>query len=112
MPRKDIGLIAIRVHFGIIRRSRPGALKAAAVVCLVLLALLAVAQVTHVHAVGSDADHCQICIAMHSIAPFMAFVAGALLVRIGTAELTPLEVGTICRYWHSTLFNRPPPVGC
>ncbi len=112
MPRKDIGLTAIRAHFGINRRSRPSALKTVAVLCLVLLALLAVAQVTHVHAVRSDADHCQICIAMHSIMPFMVFVAGALLVRIGTAELTPLEVLTICRYWHPTLFNRPPPVGC
>jgi hypothetical protein len=77
-----------------------------------LLALLAVAQVTHVHAVGSDADHCQLCIAMHSIVPFVLFVAGALLVRMGTTELTPPEVRTICRYWHPTLFNRPPPAGC
>lgn len=105
-------MTAIREGFGRNRGSKPGALKTVAVVCLVLVALLAVAQATHVHAVGGDADHCQLCMAMHSIVPFVVFVAGALLVRIGTAELTPLEIRTICRYWHPTLFNRPPPAGC
>ncbi len=105
-------MTAIRAHIESNRRLGPSAVKTAAVVCLVLLALLAFAQVTHVHAVGGDADHCQICVAMHSIVPLVVFVAGALLVRIGTAELKPFEVRTICRYWHPTLFNRPPPVDC
>ena len=73
---------------------------------------LVVAQVTHVHAVGSDADHCQLCIVMHSVVPFVVFVVGVILVRIGTTALTPREVRTICRNWHPTLFNRPPPAGC
>ena len=81
-------------------------------VCLVLLALLAIAQATHVHAVGSDADHCQLCIAMHSVVPFLVVVVATHLVRIGTAALPPFEVCTICRYWHPILFTRPPPAGC
>lgn len=94
------------------RRMSSGFLPAVAMVCLVLLAMLVVAQVTHVHAVASDADHCQLCTAMHSVVPFVVYVAGVLLVRIGTAALTPREVRRICRNWHPTLFSRPPPAGC
>ena len=81
-------------------------------VCIVLLTLLMVAQVMHVHAVASDADHCQLCIVMNSVVPFVVFFAGVLLVRIGTTALTPREFRTICRNWHPTLFSRPPPAGC
>jgi hypothetical protein len=42
----------------------------------------------------------------------VVFVVGVILVRIGTTALTPREVRTICRNWHPTLFNRPPPAGC
>ena len=112
MPRKDIGLAAIRARFGIDRSTRPRASKTAAIVCLVLLAYLAVAQVTHVHAIGSDADHCQLCVAMHSVVPFLVVGVAVRLVRIGTAALTHFEVRTICRNWHPTLFNRPPPPSC
>jgi hypothetical protein len=105
-------LTAIRAHFERNCRLKPSALKTVAVVCLVLLALLAVAQVTHVHAVSSDADHCQLCIVMHSVVPFVVFVAGALLVRIGTATPLLRRTHTITRYWHRILFNRPPPAGC
>lgn len=90
----------------------PGFLPTVAVLCLVLLALLVVAQVAHVHAAASDADHCQLCTAMHSVVPFVVYVVGVLLVRIGTMALTPREVRTICRNWHPTLFSRPPPAGC
>jgi hypothetical protein len=109
---EDLSLTTIRAHFESSRRSTPSALTTVAVVCLVLLALLAVAQVTHVHAVGSDPDHCQLCIVMHSVVPFVVFVAGVLLVRIGTAAPVLCETRTIARYWHPILFNRPPPVGC
>jgi hypothetical protein len=84
----------------------------AAVVCLVLVAVLAVIQVAHVHAVESDADHCPLCIAMHSVLPFVIMVAAVVLVRIGTAAPVLHETRTIIRYWHPTLFNRPPPAGC
>jgi len=101
----------IRAHLRSDRRLKPSALGAA-VVCLVLLALLAVAQVTHVHAVGGDADHCPLCVVMHSVVPFVVLVTAVVLVRIGTAALSLLEFFTIIRYWHPTLFTRPPPAGC
>lgn len=55
-------------------------------VCLFLLALLAVAQVTHVHAVGSDVDHCPLCVVMHSVVPFAVTATEIVLIRIGTAS--------------------------
>jgi hypothetical protein len=44
--------------------------------------------------------------------PFVVVAVGVLTVGIATAAPTPLEVRTICRYWHPTLFNRPPPSWC
>jgi hypothetical protein len=74
--------------------------------------LLAVVHVAHAHSSDSDADHCQLCIAMHSIVPLVVMVASVLLVRIGTSAVMLLEVRPITRYWHPTLFTRPPPAGC
>lgn len=80
-----------------------------AVVCLALLAMLAVAQVTHAHATNTDADHCQLCIVMHSVVPAMA--ATALLALVYMAQAAPMrEVRAISRYWHAQLFIRPPPL--
>jgi hypothetical protein len=111
-PHKEIVLNAIPPHSRRIFGSKPSTFGIAAVVCLVLLALLAVAQVTHVHAVGSDADHCPLCVVMHSVVPFVVLAVGIVMIRLGTEAHPPLEVRTICRYWHPTLFNRPPPAGC
>jgi hypothetical protein len=86
-------------------------LKAATVVCLVLLALLAVIQVTHVHASDADADHCTLCVVMHSVVPLVIMLVTVVLVRIETPALLFLEVRAIARYWHPTLFIRPPPAG-
>ena len=83
----------------------------AAGVCLVLLALLAVAQVAHFHPLDTDADHCPLCIVMHSAAPVAVAAAVVVLVRIGT-QTPVLAVRPIIRHWHPTLFTRPPPVGC
>ena len=109
--REDVALKAIGTHLRSDRRLRPRTLGAVAAVCLLLLALLAVAQVTHVHLVGSDADHCPLCVAMHSVVPFVVMVAAVVLVKIGTATPVMRETRTIIRYWHPTLFNRPPPAG-
>jgi len=80
-------------------------------VCLALLILLTVVQVAHVHAVASDADHCPLCIVMHSAAPVAA--AAAIIILVPFADAAPLlEVRTLTRYWHPTLFIRPPPTGC
>jgi hypothetical protein len=91
-------------------RAKPGALPVATVVCLVLLALLAVVQVAHVHPVDTDADHCPLCIAMHSAAPVAVTAAVVMLVEFErTAPVR--ETLTISRYWHPQLFTRPPPDG-
>jgi hypothetical protein len=41
----------------------------------------------------------------------VVMVAAVVLVRIGTATPVMRETRTIIRYWHPTLFNRPPPAG-
>jgi hypothetical protein len=38
-------------------------------VCLILVALLAVMQIPHLHQTPSDAEHCALCVVMHSAAP-------------------------------------------
>lgn len=91
------------------RRARPGAYGAVVVVCLVLLALFTVAQVAHVHSVDSDADHCPLCVMLHTAAPVAVAAPAVVLVQI---ELTApvLEERAITRNWHPQLFTRPPPI--
>ena len=84
----------------------------ATVVCLVLLAFLAVAQVMHIHASDSDADHCTLCVAMHSVVPIVIMLIAVVLVRIETVAPALPEIHAIVRFWHSTLFTRPPPISC
>jgi len=80
-----------------------------AVVCVVLVALLAVAQVAHTHQGATDADHCPICIVMHTAAPVSA--AAALIALVQVAVTAPLlEVRSVTRNWHPQLFTRPPPM--
>ena len=79
--------------------------------CLALMALLAVVQVAHIHPLDSDADHCQLCIAMHSAAPVAVMAAAVVLVRIGTTEPV-VEARAVVRHWHPKLYTRPPPDGC
>jgi hypothetical protein len=92
--------------------SKQSALKVVTVVCLVLLALLAVTQVMHVHASDSDADHCTLCVAMHSVVPIVIMLIMVVLVRIEVLASAFVEIRAISRYWHPTLFTRPPPAGC
>lgn len=92
-------------------RREPQAFGAAALLCLALLAMLAVVQVAHMHPLESDADHCQLCIAMQSAAPVAVIAVVVVLVRIGSPE--PLvEARAVVRHWHPKLFTRPPPAGC
>ncbi len=95
---------------GMNRRTKPGILRVATVLCLVLLALFAVIQVTHNHGAGSDADHCPLCIAMHSVVPLVVMIPALGLVRIASAAPALLEVRATSRYWYLALFTRPPPV--
>ncbi|MGA9669888.1 MAG: hypothetical protein WBQ94_11795, partial [Terracidiphilus sp.] len=91
--------------------SKPRALSVVTVVCLVLLALLTVVQVAHVHPVETDADHCPLCILLHSAAPVAVAAAIVVLVQIET-RAPIFEALTITRYWHPQLFTRPPPAAC
>ena len=78
------------------------------VVCLALLALLTVIQVAHVHAVDTDADHCPLCIVLHTAAPVAAAIVAIVMVQIEAVApvLAVRPVGTIR---HRQLFIRPPP---
>jgi hypothetical protein len=86
-------------------------LPAVTLVCLALLALLTVVQVTHIHPLETDADHCQLCIAMHTAAPVAVAAAVVLLVRVGT-QTPVVEARVVVRHRHPKLFTRPPPSGC
>ncbi len=86
----------------------PRKFTAVTVVCLILLALLAVVQVAHVHPLETDADHCPLCIVMHSAAPVAVAAAVIVMVQLGAAA--PLrEIRVVFRTWHPTFFIRPPP---
>jgi hypothetical protein len=93
------------------RRARPAALGATALLCLFLLALLAVVQVAHIHPLESDADHCPLCVSMHSAAPVPVLAAAVVMVQVETR--TPVfEARVVIRHWNPKLFTRPPPAGC
>jgi hypothetical protein len=84
---------------------------AVAAVCLVLLGLLAFAQATHFHSDQTDADHCQLCIAVHSAAQAAPAAAAIVLVAFG-ASAPQAEPVIIARRWFLFLFIRPPPLSC
>jgi len=86
------------------------ALPMVTLVCLVLLALLTVVQVAHVHTVETAADHCPLCIVMHTAAPVAATAGVVVLVPIESAAPV-FEARTVTRHWHPQLFTRPPPDG-
>ena len=93
------------------RGAWPGFLPAVAVLCLILLAMLVVAQVTHLHPDQSDADHCQLCIVMHTVVPVAAAAAVIVIVQLGasTPHADPILVA---RHRQIRLYIRPPPVPC
>ena len=93
------------------RRAKLSALPIATVVCLILLALLTVVQVAHMHPQDKDADHCPLCIAMHTAAPVAVMAAVVVLVQAGTP--TPaVEARAVVRHWDPKFTTRPPPFGC
>lgn len=91
------------------RHARPRAYAVVVLVCLALLALLTVIQVAHVHSVETDADHCPLCIVMHTAAPVAAAAAVVVLVQI-EAVTTVFAIRPVITKWHPQLFIRPPPV--
>lgn len=102
---------AFQTRFRDHRPAKPRAFAAVVLVCVALLALLTVAQVAHTHAINTDADHCPLCIVMHSAAPTVAAAALITLIQIAVAPPV-LEVRRVTRYWHPQLFTRPPPAAC
>jgi hypothetical protein len=109
---QDVALTAILTHLRSDRGPKPSALQLAIVVCLVLLMLTGLVHTADAHSTTSDTARCPLCIVMHSVAPFVVIAAAVVLIKIGTPVPKPLEVRTIVRYWHPTLFTRPPPAGC
>jgi hypothetical protein len=96
-------------HLGRYRGFRRSFLPAVAVLCLVLLATLAFAQATHLHANAAGSDHCQLCIVMHTVAPAAEFAAAIVLVQLGASSPQAQPV-VVARQRQSRLFIRPPPV--
>lgn len=89
------------------RRVRPTA-YVVVIVCLALLALLTFIQVAHVHSVNTDADHCPICVVLHTAAPLA--VAAAIIVLVQMQAFAPqIEVRLIRSQGQRQLFIRPPP---
>ena len=80
-----------------------------ALLCLLLLAVLAMAQAVHTHDGISDADHCPLCIVLHAAAPVVAAAAIIALVQVAIA-MPALETRAVTRNWHAQLFTRPPPL--
>jgi hypothetical protein len=83
-------------------------MRATTLVCLLLLTLVTFVQVAHVHPAATDADHCPICVVMHSATP-VAAVAPAIIFTTASAPVQAPVVNSVVRLWHCTLFNRPPP---
>jgi uncharacterized membrane protein len=101
-------LTGLQTHFRSGRRSKPSAMVLVTVVCLTLLALLAVVQVAHIHPVNANADRCPLCITMHSAVPVAVMAALVVLVSFGPSA--PLvEARVVVRHRHPKLFTRPPP---
>ena len=104
-------MTAFRAHFRAQSSSRQKLTLVVAGVCLVLLALLAVGQVAHLHANQSDADHCQLCIVLHTLVPVAAACAEVVFVRFGAPALQADPI-VVARQRQFGLFIRPPPVSC
>jgi len=98
-------------HPGERSRTRSTSWPALAVMCLVLLALLAVVQLPHLHANQSAADQCPLCIVLHSTVP--AAIAAPTIVLVPVGAPTPqVEPAPVVLAGQIRLFIRPPPVGC
>jgi ABC-type hemin transport system ATPase subunit len=68
-----------------------------------------VAQVAHLHADQTDADHCQLCIVMHTLVPAAIAAPIIVLVHLG-ASAAQAEPIAIAHQRQIRLFIRPPPV--
>lgn len=103
-----VDLIALQAEYRGDGCRTPRAFGIAALLCLALLLLLVTAQVAHNHVTESDADHCSLCIALHSAAPIAVMAAVVVMVRAG-ATVQLAEACAVVRHWNPKLFTRPPP---
>ena len=90
------------------RHAKPNAYMVGMLVCLALLALLTLVQVAHIHSIDTDADHCPLCVVLHTAAPVAVAAAIIILVQI-KAWAPDLEVRAVNRLLDPQLFTRPPP---
>lgn len=81
------------------------------VLCLALLAMLSFAQATHLHTSQIDADHCQLCIVMHTLVPAAALADAIVLVQLGPSAPLAAPVA-VSHKSQVRLFIRPPPASC
>jgi len=85
---------------------------ATTVLTLFLLLVLAFGQVAHIHSSSADADHCSLCIVLHSAAP-IAVVAPAVIVLVPLRSAVPVQkIRPVFHPWHRTQYTRPPPASC
>jgi len=92
------------------RRATPGFVPVVAVLCLLLLALVAFAQVAHTHSNQNDADHCSICVVLHTVVPAALAVAAIVLIPLGRPDQVLRPAAIAHRRRTSSFFIRPPPV--
>lgn len=90
------------------RRATPRTYAMVVLACLALLALLTVVQVAHVHSVATNADHCPLCMVLHTAAPVATAAAVIVLVQLDSA-IPVIEICAFTRIFDAQLFTRPPP---
>ena len=88
--------------------TRPGVSGWIVLLCVVLLALLAMAQVAHVHLTEVNPSHCPICMLLQTAAPAASAAAAIVLVLLG-ARLPHYERVAVRSVHRSRLYIRPPP---
>ena len=107
---REVGLRALTRGIRSAMRGKSRTLRVIAILCVLILGLLAALQVAHFHASQSLADHCPLCVSLHSAAPIAAAAAAAiLLIQIGRSA-PALEMAFVVRRRNERLFTRPPPL--
>ena len=104
-------MTGFKAYFRDKRGAWRGFLPAIAIVCLVLLAFLAAAQVAHQHSSSTDADHCQLCMVMHTVVPVAVAAVVVHMVQLGPSA-PQAEPIVVVRQRQTRLFIRPPPSSC
>lgn len=79
-----------------------------AMLCLVLVSLLAFVQVAHFHTNDTDAGTCTLCVTMHSLLPEAVAATLVVLVSLGQSA-KPAPVRVVLRRHDTRRFIRPPP---